>query len=102
MAIIIPFPNAAPAPRCGLSQQECALVEAEAAGFIHDGLATDVSIHNGGQYMCVFNRRGEPYYLGREEGVVYLFDHRETLLAESIQFAAVLQRLETVLAASAA
>ena len=102
MAIIIPFPNPAPAPLCGLSQQECTVLEAEAAGFIHDGLASDVSVHNGGQYMCVYDRHGEPYYLGREEGVVYLFDHRETLLAESIQFAAVLQRLESVLAASAA
>lgn len=98
MATIIPFPNAAPAPLCGLSRQECTILEAEATGLIHDGLATDVSIHNDGQYMCVYDCQGAPYYLGREEGVVYLFDHQETLRAESTRFAAVLQKLGAVLA----
>lgn len=97
MATIIPFPNAAPAPACGLTKQECTILEAEAAGLIHDGQATGVSIHNNGQFMCVYDCQGEPYYLGREEGVVYLFDHKETMLAESTRFASVLLALEQIL-----
>jgi hypothetical protein len=100
MATIIPFPNAMPIPMRGLTRQECDVLDAEAAGFIQDGQATGVSIHNDGQYMCVFDCEGEPYYVGREEGMCYLFDHRETMLAKSQRFEIVIQALEGVLTAS--
>jgi len=100
MAIIIPFPNAMPVPVRGLTKQECDVLGAEAAGLIHEGQATGVSIHNDGQYMCVYDRRGERYFIGREEGMCYLFDDEETMLAKSPRFESVRQALETILTSS--
>ena len=100
MATIIPFPNAMPVPMRGLTKQECDVLDAEAAGLIRDGQATGVSIHNDGQFMCVFDCHGEPYFVGREEGMCYLFDHEETMLAKSQRFEIVLQALEVILTSS--
>jgi hypothetical protein len=97
MATIIPFPNIRPIQARGLTTQECNVLDAEAAGLIHEGQATGVSIHNDGQYMCVYDSHGEPYFIGREEGLCYLFDHEETMLAKSPQFENVMQALETAL-----
>ena len=97
MATIIPFPNTTPVPKRGLTKQECDVLDAEASGLIQDGQATGVSIHNDGQYMCIFDRHGEPYFIGREEGMCYLFDHEETMLARSQRFAIVLQALAAIL-----
>ena len=69
MATIIPFPNAMPIPVRGLTKQECDVLDAEAAGLIHHGPATRVSIHNDGQFMCVYGCRGGRYFIGREEGM---------------------------------
>ena len=33
-------------------------------------------------YTATFDRQGEPYFIGREEGVCYLFDHNETMVAQ--------------------
>ncbi|MDA1326045.1 MAG: hypothetical protein O3C34_15015 [Proteobacteria bacterium] len=100
MATIIPFPNAMPIPVRGLTKQECNILDAEAAGLIHDGQATGVSIHNDGQYMCVYDCDGEPYFIGREEGMCYLFDYEETMLAKSPRFEIVLQALDKILKSS--
>ena len=100
MATIIPFPNPQPIPVRGLTQQECNILDAEACGLIHDGQATGVSIHNDGQYMCVYDCQGEPYFLGREEGMCYLFDYDENMLSKSPRFEIVLQALEKILTAT--
>lgn len=101
MATIIPFPNSKPIPMTGLTEQECLVLDAEAMGLIHYGQATGISIHNDGQFMCVFDAFGEPYYVGREEGICYLFDPEETMLAKSPQFEIVLQALEKTLTLAA-
>ena len=97
MATIIPFPNPVSVPVRGLTRQECDVLDAEAEGFMQEGQATGVSIHNDGQFMCVYDCHGEPYFIGREEGVCYLFDHAETMLAKSQRFDIVMQALESVL-----
>ena len=99
MATIIPFPNRMPPPERGLTRQECAFLDAEAAGLIVNGQATSVSIHNDGQYMCVYDSEGARYFVGREEGICYLFDDDETMLAESPRFEIVVQALEAILTA---
>lgn len=100
MATIIPFPNAMPIPLQRLTKQECDVLDAEAAGLIHHGQASGVSIHNGGQYMCVYDCHGERYFVGREEGMCYLFDDEETMLAKSQRFDIVVRALEAVLTSS--
>jgi len=97
MATIIPFPKAMTAPVRGLTRRECALLDAEAAGLIDGGRASGVSTHNNGQYMCVYDCDGNRYFVGREEGMCYLFDDAETMLAESPRFEIVLQALEAIL-----
>jgi hypothetical protein len=97
MGIIIPFPKAKAVPLEGLTEQECDAVQAKAYDLMLQGLATGVSIHNDGQYMCVFDRDGEPYSLGRENGVCYLFDNHEMMLARSQRFEIVLVALEMAL-----
>lgn len=100
MATIIPFPNAMPIPVRGLTKQECDVLDAEAAGLIHHGPATGVSIHNDGQFMCVYGCRGERYFIGRKEGMCYLFDDEESMLAKSRRFENVVKALEAVLTSS--
>ncbi len=100
MATILPFPNTKVVPVRGLTKQECEAVHAEACALMYQGRATGVSIHNDGQYMCVFDRCGEPYFIGREEGVCYLFDHNETMVAQSRRFGDVLEALEVMLSST--
>lgn len=100
MATIIPFPNSMSVPECGLTKQECNVLDIETEGLMQEGQAMGISIHNGGQFMCIYDCHGEPYFIGREEGICYLFDHEETLLAESRHFEIVMQALESLLIAT--
>ena len=61
------------------------------------GRVTGVGSHDDGQYMCVFDGIGEPYFIGRENGVCYLSDNNETILARSQRFEIVLVALEMML-----
>ena len=97
MTTILPFPVKKVVPISGLMEQECDAVQAVAYDLMLQGYATGTSIHNDSQYMCVFDRNGEPYSIGREEGVCYLTDPDETMLAHSRQFENVLQALEILL-----
>ncbi len=97
METILPFPVKKTAPIWGLTEQECDAVQAEAYDLMLQGRATGVSIHNDGQYMCVLDADGEPYAIRRENGVCYLSDPDETMLAHSRQFENVLQALEILL-----
>ena len=98
MATILPFPVKNVVPIWGLTEQECAAVQAEAYDLMVQGRATGVSIHNDGEYMCVFDGNGEPYAIGRENGFCYLFDNNEIILTRSPRFEIVLQSLEAALA----
>ena len=97
MAMILPFPVKNVVPLWGLTESECDAVQAEAYDLMLQGRATGVSIHNEGRYMCVFDGSGEPYSIGRENGICYLFDNNEILLAKSRQFERVLDALEAML-----
>jgi hypothetical protein len=97
MATILPFPVKKIVPIWGLTEHECDAVLAVANDLILQGHATSVSIHNDGQYMCVFDGNGEPYSIGRERGVCYLTDSDETMFARSQRFEIVLQALEILL-----
>ncbi len=98
MATIIPFPKAMPVPGRGLSKQECDVLDSEAREFILDGQASGVTTHNDGQYMCVFGPGGAPLMINRQNGLCYLFDNNEMMLARSQRFEIVLQALEAALA----
>lgn len=97
MATILPFPNAKVVPVWGLTQQECDAVNAAAFPLIQAGQSTGVSVHNNRQYMCVFDCRGEPYFVGREGGICYLFDVDESLLAQGEAFEIVVNALIKIL-----
>ena len=97
MATILPFPVKKVIPNLGLTEQERDVVQAEGYDLIFQGRATGVSIHNDGQYMCVFDGNGEPYSIGREEGVCYLTNHEETIVAFSRRFEVVLEALMELL-----
>ena len=97
MATILPFPKAKAEGPSGLTTQECEALHAKAFVLIQQGLASRVSVHDNGYYMCVFDCRGEQLFIGRVDGVYYLFDHNETLVAESDLFEIVLQALEILL-----
>lgn len=97
MAIIVPFPVEKAAPVSGLTQQECEAVQAEAYDLMVQGRVSGISIHIHGPYMCVFDADGEPYAIGRDEGVCYLSDPDEHMIAHSRQFDNVLQALEILL-----
>jgi hypothetical protein len=62
-----------------------------------DGVFTRVSVHDNGHYMCVFDCRGEQFFIGRVDDVYYLFDHNETLVAKSEWFEVALEALEILL-----
>jgi len=93
MATILPFPVKNVVPVWGLTEQECDAVHEATLPLLQFGQSTGISVHNDGQYMCVFDRRGEPYSIGREEGVCYLADPEEGLVAYSRRFEVVLEAL---------
>ena len=97
MATILPFPVKKVVQIWGLTEQECDAIQAEAYDLMVQGRATGVSIHNDGQYMSVFDGNGEPYSISREQGICYLFDNNEMMLARSQRFEIVLQALEAAL-----
>lgn len=100
MGTIITFPVTKAVPLKGLTEQECDAVQAEAYDLMIEGCATGVSIHNDGQYMCVFDRNGNPYSVRRENGLCYLSDPNEMILARSDRFEIVLDALEMTLSPS--
>lgn len=61
------------------------------------GLATYVGFLDAGRHVCVFDDQGNPYSIGREESLWYLFDPKETLLHESRHFEHVVDVLESTL-----
>ena len=97
MATILPFPMKKPVPERGLTEEECDAVQAEAYDLMLQGRATGVSIHSDGHYMCVFDANGEPFSIGRENGLCYLFDSNDKVLARSQRFIVVLDALEMFL-----
>ena len=98
MGIVIQLSEATRAlPVKGLTEQECDAIQAQAYDMMLLGWVTGVSIHNDGQYMCVFDGNGEPYFIGREDGVCYLFDNNEMTLTSSRFFEIVLDALEMIL-----
>lgn len=97
MATIVPFPVKKAAPASGLTEEECDAIQAEAYDLMLQGRATGVSIHHDGQYMCVFDGSGVPYSIGRQNGLCYLYDNNDTMLARSQHFEIVLDALEMML-----
>ena len=97
MATILPFPIKKVVPVNGLSEHECDAIQAEAYDLMLQGRATGVSIHGEGQYMCVFDSDGEPYSIGRKNGMCYLFDCNDMVMARSQRFQIVLEALDMIL-----
>lgn len=97
MATILPFPKKKAIPVWGLTQEECDTIHGLAYELIRAGSATGVSIHNDGQYMCVFDSNGNPYFIGRVDNDCYLFNAAESLIAENRRFEVVLDALKEIL-----
>ena len=79
--------NADVIPLWGLTDHESEAVRAEVFVLMQEGLCRGVSQHGTGSYMCVFDAEWEPYFIGREQGICYLFGTDGGLLAESKQSA---------------
>lgn len=100
MATILSFPTPTPiptrkiSPDCSLTRPECDAVRAMADDLMDSGFASTVRIHNDGQYICLHDQSGAPYYIGREDGVYSAFDPNETMISMSTRFAHVLDSLE--------
>ena len=97
MGIVVPFPESKMLPVERLTKQECDSVLAEAYLLMQDEQANGVSIANDRQHMIVFDCRGEPYFIGRENGVCYLVECDETMVVCSQQVEAVLEVLNVIL-----
>ncbi len=97
MGIVAPFPETKAFPAQRLTKQEC---DSVLTVMIGKGLDTYVSINNGSKYVCVFDHKDEPYYIGREDGVCYLFDHNEMVITSSEHFEVVQIILEAILTES--
>ncbi|MDA1326797.1 MAG: hypothetical protein O3C34_18900 [Proteobacteria bacterium] len=101
MGIVIELSNLNQAlPLRGLTRQERADVMSVADTLIEQGRATGHAIHHDSQYMCVFDVHGEPYLIGRQNGVCYLLDKYNMILARSLSFEIVLDALEMMLSPS--
>ena len=87
-------------PLRGLTGQECEEVKATAVTLVDQGQATGSAIHHDSGYMCVFDIHGEPLLIGRQNGVCYLFDKYNMILARSENFEIVLDALKMILAPS--
>jgi hypothetical protein len=87
-------------PLQGLTEQECANVEAVADRLIEQGQSTGYAIHYDNKYMCVFDVHGKPHLIGRQNGVCYLLDKYNMILARSQRFEIVLDALEMMLSPS--
>jgi len=97
MATILPFPARKPAPASELTADECRTVHEEAYALMQRGRVTGVSQHADGMYMCIFDRGGEPYFIGREDGVCYLFDPTGAFVVRSTRFEIVVDALNEAL-----
>lgn len=97
MATILTFPSRKTTPACSLTRPECDAVRAMADDLIASGFAGAVTIHNDGQYMCIRDQDGAPYYIGREDGVCSAYDPHETMISLSTRFAHVLNALEVAM-----
>jgi hypothetical protein len=97
MATILPFPVKKVVPESELTEDECRTVHEEAYALMQRGRVTGVSHHADGMYMCVFDRAGEPYFIGREDGVCYLFDPTGAFVARSRRFEIVVDALNEAL-----
>ena len=97
MATILPFPVRKAVPVSELTEDECQTVHEEAYSLMQRGQVTGVSQHADGMYMCIFDRNGEPYFIGREDGVCYLFDPTGAFVARSERFEIVVDALNEAL-----
>ena len=97
MATILTFPVKKVISSSELTEDECQTVHEEAYGLMQRGSVTGVSRHNDGMYMCIFDRNGEPYFIGRENGVCYLFDPTGAFVARSPRFEVVVDALTETL-----
>ena len=97
MGILVPFPESKTLPVQPLTKKEYDSVLATAYVLMQDEHALAVSSENDRRYMIVFDRRGEPYFIGRVEGVCCLCKGNETMLASSQQLEEVLETLKDIL-----
>ena len=98
MATILQFPVKKAVSDSELTEDECNIVHEETYGLMQRGFVTGVSLHTDGMYMCVFDRFGEPYFFGRENGLCYLFGPPGSFLARSPRFEVVLDALTETMA----
>jgi hypothetical protein len=59
-------------PIWGLMPDECQKIIAQAQKFIRQGRASDVAEKSRRAYICVFDRHGAPYTIGREQRILHL------------------------------
>ena len=97
MGIIIPFPKRETDSLKGLTEQECDAVQAEAYDLMVEGYAAGITIQDDRIYVCVLDRYGKPYTVFRVNGLYYLLNPDDLLLAKSDRFEIVLDALDMAL-----
>lgn len=97
MATILTFPSRKTTPACSLTRPECDAVRAMVDDLIDSGFARAVGIQNDGQYICIHDQDGAPYYIGREDGICSAYTPDETMISMSTRFAHVLNALEVAM-----
>ena len=89
--------NAPVIPVWGLMPDECLKIIAQAQKFILQGRASDVSEHRRSAYICVFDRHGTPYTVGREQRILHLVGPSGETIAISKNLDAIINALDASL-----
>jgi hypothetical protein len=97
VATILLFPSDKIAPACRLTRPECDAVRVLADELIRFGHVSSMSLHNDGQFISLYDRFGDAYTIGREDGICSAFDPDEVLIASGPHFDDVLEALDTAL-----
>jgi hypothetical protein len=81
-------------PVWGLMPGEWLKIIAQAKKLIRQGRATDISEERRGTYICVHDRHGAPYTVGREQRVLHLLGPGGETIAISKNLDAIIKALD--------
>ena len=84
-------------PIWGLMPDECQKIIAQAQKFIRQGRASDVTEKSRRAYICVFDRHGTPYTVGREQRILHLVGPDGATIALSKNLDVIIEALDASL-----
>ena len=81
----------------GLLPDECLKIFAQAQKFIRQGRASDVTEKHRRAYICVYDRHGAPYIVGRELRILHLVGPDGETIALSKNLDVIIEALDASL-----